>query len=167
MLTELKTDPINTVKLASAHTSIATIPTNLIDACSINEKKYACEMEVRDNEIDVQGIVNNANYFIYLMHARHKHCKLLGIEFNAVHELGFDMVLVHTDISFKAPLRSGDGFIVTSLLKPNGKIRFDFAQEIIRKADNKTIVIALNTCACLDRATGRPVMPDLLKAIIN
>ena len=34
--------------------------------------EYRVEFEVRDNEIDIQGVVNNANYFIYMAHARHK-----------------------------------------------------------------------------------------------
>ena len=34
--------------------------------------EYRIEFEVRDNEIDIQGVVNNANYFIYMAHARHK-----------------------------------------------------------------------------------------------
>lgn len=74
--------------------------------------KYIWESEVRDNEIDVQGIVNNANYFIYMQHARHKHLKSLGLNFEQMHRDGFDLVLVHTEITFKAPLKSGDEFIV-------------------------------------------------------
>ena len=40
---------------------------------------YEIEMEVRDNELDAQGIVNNANYMNYLSHARHKHALELNI----------------------------------------------------------------------------------------
>lgn len=33
---------------------------------------YKLEFEVRDNEVDVQGVVSNVNYPIYFAHARHK-----------------------------------------------------------------------------------------------
>ena len=34
---------------------------------------FRVDFEVRDNELDIQGIVNNSNYMIYLAHARHKY----------------------------------------------------------------------------------------------
>jgi len=129
--------------------------------------KYICEFEVRDNETDLQGIVNNANYFVYMAHARHKHLKSLGIDFNKAHEEGFNLVLAHTDITFKASLKSGDEFIVTSILKPNGRIRIDFDQEVIRKSDDKVVAFAINTGVCISTTTGRPIMPEFLRAILS
>ena len=35
---------------------------------------YEREMEVRDYELDAEGIVNNANYLHYLEHTRHGFC---------------------------------------------------------------------------------------------
>jgi acyl-CoA thioester hydrolase len=125
--------------------------------------QYACEFEVRDNEIDVQGVVNNTNYFIYMMHARHKHLKSLGIDFEAMHHDGYNLFLVHADVSFKASLVSGDEFIVTSRLKSNGKIRLLFEQEVIRKRDGKIMVSAVNTGVCISIATGKPVVPEVFK----
>src|SRR3989339_1173783 len=100
---------------------------------------YHWESEVRDNEVDLQGVVNNANYFIYMAHARHKHLSSLGIDFQFFHTEGFDLLLIHTDMTFKDSLKSGDEFIVTSELKANGRIKFDFYQDVIRKSDNKVI----------------------------
>lgn len=117
---------------------------------------HSFPFEVRDNETDLQGIVNNANYFIYMAHARHKYLKELGIDFFALHESGFDLVLVHSDITFKASLKSGDEFMVTSQIKPNGRIRFDIVQEVIRKLDNKIVTSAINTAVCIDNKSGRP-----------
>ena len=36
---------------------------------------YKLEFEVRDNEVDMQGVVSNGNYYIYFAHARHKFLK--------------------------------------------------------------------------------------------
>lgn len=129
--------------------------------------KHKLEFEVRDNETDLQGIVNNANYFVYMAHARHKYLKELGIDFNALHEAGFDLVLVHSDMNFKASLKSGDEFIVSSEIKPNGRIRLDIIQEIIRQSDNKVVANAVNTAVCIDNKSGRPCMPDLISNIVS
>ena len=123
------------------------------------------ENEVRDSELDIQGIVNNANYFVYMEHARHKHMKLLGIDFEALHMRGFDLILVHTEISFKSSLRGGDEFIVTSKVEPMGRIRFIFIQEVLRKSDKKTVVEAKNICTCIANSSGRPIIPEELKII--
>jgi len=56
-------------------------------------KKFILEMEVRDNELDAQGIVNNANYMIYLSHARHKHGELLGINHTNFACKGLNLVI--------------------------------------------------------------------------
>jgi acyl-CoA thioester hydrolase len=129
--------------------------------------KFTWESEVRVNETDMQGIVNNANYFIYMTHARCLHLKACGIDFNKLHEEGLDLVLVHTDISFKDSLKNGDEFIVTSAVKPNGKIRYDFEQEVIRKADGKVVAIAVNTGVCLNRNTGKPVIPEFMQVMFD
>ena len=75
------------------------------------EYRFTLPMEVSDYEIDYQGIVNNANYLHYLEHTRHEFCKLAGLTFGRMHELGIDPVLAHADISYKSPLRIGDAFI--------------------------------------------------------
>lgn len=123
--------------------------------------------EVRDNEIDQQGVVNNANYFIYMAHARHKHMKSLGIDFADYAARGLNLLLIHTEMSFKDSLKSGDEFIVTSEIVPQGRIRFAFQQQVIRKSDNKVVTIATNTATCINTKTGRPEIPDELKALFE
>lgn len=128
--------------------------------------KYTWESEVRLNETDLQGIVNHANYVVYMAQARHKHLQSLGIDVGKVHEDGYDLVLVHIDLSFKAPLVCSDEFIVTSIIKPNGRIRINCEQEIIRKSDSKLIASAINTVTCLNIKTGRPEIPEFLQKIL-
>jgi acyl-CoA thioester hydrolase len=97
-----------------------------------------------------------------MQHARNKHIKALGIDFIEMHKEGYDFLLVHTDISFKDSLRSGDEFSVTSRLELN-KIRVIFYQEVIRKKDNKVVTTATNTVVCIDAATKKPLVPEKLK----
>lgn len=128
---------------------------------------FVWEGEVRDNETDFQGIVNNANYFIYMAHARHKHLQSLGIDIGAMHLRGLDLVLVRTEIDFKDSLRGGDEFMVTSKLEAMGRIRFLFVQQVIRKNDQKIMVDAKNIGVGIDRSSGRPKVPGELKSILD
>ena len=54
---------------------------------------YEREMEVRDYELDAEGIVNNANYLHYLEHTRHGFCVANGISFAQMQEKGVIPVL--------------------------------------------------------------------------
>ena len=46
---------------------------------------FETEMEVRDYECDIQGIVNNANYLHYTEHTRHQVLVSLGVSFPHFH----------------------------------------------------------------------------------
>ena len=129
------------------------------------EEVYTWEGEVRDNETDLQGIVNNANYFIYMAHTRHKHLKMLGVDFAEVAQKGYNLVLVHTDMSFKDSLKSGDRFSVTSKIETKGKIRMAFIQKVIREFDKKVVAEAINTATCIHTQTGRPKFPEEIKRL--
>jgi acyl-CoA thioester hydrolase len=129
------------------------------------EEIYTWEGEVRDNETDLQGIVNNANYFVYMAHTRHKHLKMLGIDFAEVTKRGYNLVLVHTDISFRDSLKSGDLFSVTSKIETQGKVRVAFLQKVIRISDKKVVAEATNTTTCIHAQTGRPRFPEEIREL--
>ena len=40
---------------------------------------FETQLEVRDYECDIEGIVNNANYLHYIEHTRHLFLKSLGV----------------------------------------------------------------------------------------
>ncbi len=58
----------------------------------IKKDKYMFElpMKVRDYEVDVEGIVNNANYLHYMEHTRHEFCAAVGMSFRQMHSKGID-----------------------------------------------------------------------------
>lgn len=102
---------------------------------------FCMQMEVRDYECDLEGIVNNANYLHYLEHTRHKFILEHGINFAQLHEEGIDLVVARINIAYKVPLRSGDEFISCLNMKKEG-LKYVFMQEIYRKSDNKLSVRA-------------------------
>lgn len=105
-------------------------------------------MEVRDYEIDYQGIVNNANYLHYLEHTRHEFCKQAGLTFGRMHELGIDPVLAHADISYKSPLKIGESFFSCLNISKKGP-KFIFNQDIY-KEDLTPVLSAEITIACIE-----------------
>lgn len=119
---------------------------------------FSIELKVRDYEVDLQGIVNNAVYQHYLEHARHEFLIARGIDFAALHEQGSDLIVARIEIDYRSPLRSRDGFAVTLGVRREGPLKVVFEQTIVRLPDRKPVVEARVTGICLKN--GRPVRPE-------
>ncbi|MDE5627908.1 MAG: acyl-CoA thioesterase [Paramuribaculum sp.] len=120
---------------------------------------FSIEMEVRDYEVDSQGIVNNAIYLHYLEHTRHEFCSSAGMSFRELQERGVDPVLRRVEIDYLNPLRLSDRFISSLTLRRDGP-RFVFAQNIYRRPDMAHVVRAECTIVCLEN--GRLTRGDIL-----
>lgn len=121
---------------------------------------YKIEMEVRDNEIDIQGVVNNSNYYIYFQHARHKFLQeVLNIDYIEMSKQNQHLFLVSSNIEFKKSLLPKQKFYVTCKLVPQGRIRFAFEQEI-RLIDHSLIAKSINIGVCIDGNRNRPYVPQ-------
>lgn len=97
---------------------------------------FETEMEVRDYECDIEGIVNNANYLHYTEHTRHLFLRSLGLSFAEMHEKGVDAVVARMNLQYKTPLRCDDHFISRLALRKEG-LRYIFSHDIFRKSDDK------------------------------
>jgi len=123
---------------------------------------FELELQVRDYECDIQGIVNNAVYQNYLEHCRHRFLKTVGLDFARLHNDGIDAVVIRSELDYKFPLRPGDDFLVRLKLGKQGKLRIIFNQQIIRKSDEKLMVNARITTVLTKNS--RPILPDILMA---
>ena len=126
----------------------------------MSEHHFELELEVRDYECDIQGIVNNAVYQNYLEHCRHKFLNYCGLDFAQLHNDGIDAVVIKAELDYKFPLRPGDVFLVRLKMAKQGRLRVIFNQEVVRKADEKLMVKGKIT-AVLTKS-GRPLPSDLL-----
>lgn len=96
------------------------------------EKKnyiFELELDVRDYEVDYEGIVNNSVYLNYMEHTRHEFCRLAGLTFEDMHLSGIDPVVCRAEIDYLRPLRSGNRFVSCLSLERCG-VRFVFCQDI-------------------------------------
>ena len=124
---------------------------------------YELEMSVRDYELDLEGIVNNANYLHYLEHTRHEFCSANGISFAEMQNRGIIPVLNRVEIDYKTPLRSGDRFVSKLWLERRG-VRFVFHQDLF-KLSGETVVSAVVSCVCLEN--GKLDRGDMLAEIFK
>ena len=127
---------------------------------------FKLEMSVRDYEVDMEGVVNNAVYQNYLEHARHEYLKSIGIDFAKMVAQGINMVLTRIELDYKWPLVSGDSFVIE--LKPVriSQVRIGFHQNIFRLPDHKVILKAVAIGTALN-SKGRPSLPVELKHALD
>lgn len=123
------------------------------------------ELEVRDYECDLQGVVNNAVYQHYLEHARHKWIESLGVDFAGLHNDGVDLVVVRIEIDYKYPLHSRDRFVVRSNLQKEGRLKIICSQDIYRLPDDRLIAKAKVIVTGI--RDGRPFVPQSLSEKIE
>lgn len=126
---------------------------------------FTHEMDVRDYECDLQGIVNNGVYQNYLEHVRHLYLKNIGIDFAEYTKNGINLVVVRAELDYKYPLTSGDRFVVGLNLVRESKLRFAFVQAIFRLPDQKPVLAARVIGTALN-ARGRPHLPAELDALL-
>lgn len=96
------------------------------------EDQYSIGLDVRDYEVDLQGIVNNAVYFHYFEHARNSYIRSRGLDLARMHEAGLDPVVTRAEIDYRVPLRAGDCFRVSLDVRREGRLKLVFEERITR-----------------------------------
>jgi acyl-CoA thioester hydrolase len=150
------------------------------------EINHLSEFKVRDYECDLQGIVNNANYFHYLEQSRHEFLQSHGIDFKLAHDMGLDLVVAKAEVDFIKPLLPSDKFTVYLEFSREGRLRYIFSQKIFRCKNLEAeiseesvisrsledfsqadlILSARITCACIDRNRSKPCKFEWLEKIL-
>ena len=64
----------------------------------MSKRAFTADMEVRDYELDIQGVVNNAVYQNYLEHARHLFLKANGVDFEQITREGVHLVVTRMEL---------------------------------------------------------------------
>lgn len=108
---------------------------------------FTLRMQVRDYEIDAEGIVNNAVYLHYMEHTRHQFCKAAGLSFADMRAQGIDPVAAKIEIEYKTPLRSGDEMLSCLRVSRRGPL-YVFDQDIFT-LDGAPVTRARVSIACL------------------
>ena len=96
---------------------------------------YSIPIEVRFNDIDGMGHVNNALFLTYLEHCR---MRFFTEEAGSKSERDFPFILAHAAIDYRAPLKIGAQPVVKMWTSRIGGKSWDFDYEI---KDKKTSVV--------------------------
>ena len=111
------------------------------------------DLEVRDYECDVQGIVNNAVYLNYLEHARHKYLLAKDIDFVSLASENKNLVIKEAQYSYHQALKPDDKFTVETYAEAEGKLKIIFLQKIYRKQE--LVLSARIIGVCVDFRTNK------------
>jgi acyl-CoA thioester hydrolase len=111
------------------------------------------ELEVRDYECDVQGIVNNAVYLQYLEHARHKFLLSKNIDFVELSKQNKDLVIREAHYTYNKALKPNDQFHIDTKVHFEGNAKLIFEQNIYRGEEH--ILAGRITGACVDFSSNK------------
>jgi acyl-CoA thioester hydrolase len=132
----------------------------------LKDYQYRLELDVRDYECDLAGIVNNANYLHYLEHARGTFGKAVGLDFAEWAKRGIYFSVIRVEIDYLFPLRSGDRFFVGTNTERISPLRFGCAQDIYRIPDDKPIARAKVVLTIINEK-GRPQLPKEIEELFT
>jgi acyl-CoA thioester hydrolase len=106
-------------------------------------------------DTDAGGVVYHARYLHFLERARSDWLTALGVSQPALRaEHGLLFAVTHVDIDFRRPARLEDELDVSVRVQSIGRVRMDFAQEVVRGGDR--LVSATVRAACLDARRFAP-----------
>jgi acyl-CoA thioester hydrolase len=102
---------------------------------------YTCDVEVRFNDIDGMGHVNNALYLTYLEHCRMRFFTQVA---GSTSERDFPFILAHAAVDYKAPMKMGSKPQVKMWTSRIGGKSWNFDYEI-RDTKNGTLYATATT----------------------
>ncbi len=114
---------------------------------NITEYTYQLRLQVRDYEVDAEGIVNNAEYLHYMEHTRHEFCKMAGYTFRQMQADGLSPVVTKIEIEYKRSLGLSDEMLSCLNIRRKGPL-YVFEQDIYT-LDGEMVTKAKVSLACL------------------
>ena len=115
---------------------------------------FVCELRVRYGECDPQGIVFNANYLLYFDTAFTELWREAVGPWSQMGELGFDAVVAHAELDFRAPARFDDVIELHLRVERLGTTSITTSMQV-RRGDELLVEARLRHVV-LDAQTWRP-----------
>lgn len=109
---------------------------------------FEVRFDIREYEIDSQGVVNNAVYLNFLEESRNLFLKEHGFSYFALVQQGVHLMVSDVELRFKMSLRSGDQALIRTCGHKSGA-KYVFAQQIYRAADLKLCTDATTSIICV------------------
>eukprot|EP00270_Netrium_digitus_P010698 TRINITY_DN3338_c0_g1_i1.p1 TRINITY_DN3338_c0_g1~~TRINITY_DN3338_c0_g1_i1.p1 ORF type:complete len:243 (+),score=28.42 TRINITY_DN3338_c0_g1_i1:48-731(+) len=142
---------------------------NISKLFGANEMVRAHEvtMEVRDHELDQFGVVSNAMYANYCQQGRHELLREMGMSVSSIVKEKRALALSNLSLSFIAPLRSGDRFVVTTRVVGSTAARVYIEHENLLLPQRELVAQSRVTVVVLDSNYHPTRIPAEFKGKLN
>ena len=117
---------------------------------------YIFRMSCGTEHQDRLGHVNNVQYIHWLEDVGWQHISQLGAPWEAWKEHEAGMAITDTRIQYLAAAKANDLIYIGTWLTGGDRLRMTRHFQIIRKADNCTLLRADMEYVCINLATGKP-----------
>jgi acyl-CoA thioester hydrolase len=114
---------------------------------------FELPIEIRPDDIDVLGHVNNVVYVRWIQEAAIAHWRVLA---TPEQQAEVAWVVVRHEIDYKRPARLGERLVARTWVGIATRNTFERHTEIRRAADGKVVVQARTLWCPIDAQTGRP-----------
>jgi acyl-CoA thioester hydrolase len=122
---------------------------------------------VRYAETDKMGVVYYANYLVWFEVGRTDLLRDAGWSYRDMETDGYALPVIEAHCTYRAPAKYDDDLEVRTTGAMLSPVRVEFTYEIVRPADNATLVTGTTVHATLDRA-GRPCrLPDRVRSLLT
>lgn len=133
-----------------------------------DQYSYKSEMRVRFGETDLQGVVFNANYLLYVDTAQMDYLRTIGVPYFDMLERGYDIVIVDASVQFLAPARFDEVLHVYARIHDigNTSIRMDY--EIYEAESERFVARSQTAYVIIDRESQKPVrVPSYIRRAVR
>ncbi|MFT0211079.1 thioesterase family protein [Pseudomonas sp. F1_0610] len=120
-------------------------------------KPFTQEIVVSAQEIDGLGHANNANYVRWMEECAWQHSQSLGLGLEEYQRLNRAMAVIRHEVDYLSSAYQDQTLIMgTWIREVDNKLKMDRYFQLIRPADQVTLLRAKTTFACIELSSGRP-----------
>lgn len=115
------------------------------------------QAEVTDDDLDRLGHVNNAVYLAWCEQVAWHHAEAVGAGWEVWEELDRGMAVQSVRLEYEAAAYLGDELLLGNwIAKNDGRLRATRRFQIVRPADQRTLLRGEVDYVCIELRTGRP-----------
>lgn len=133
-----------------------------------DQYSYKSEMRVRFGETDLQGVVFNANYLLYVDTAQMDYLRTIGVPYFDMLERGYDIVIVDASLQFLAPARFDEVLEVYARIYEIGNSSIKMDYEIYEAESGRFVAKAQTAYVIIDKDSQKPVrVPPYIRRAVR